>query len=110
MDKTIDKKRRDYKAIVAEVNNEGQDFDAKSRTDIGSKHCRRLWDAPIYMHMCVCAYLKRADGRGCECTRSANDSTQSVVEKVWNPKQTPVWATCALANTVLIGHRYNSTC
>ena len=47
MDKTIDKKRRDYKAIVAEVNNEGQDFDAESRANIGSKHCRRLWDAPI---------------------------------------------------------------
>ena len=53
MDKTIDKKRRDYKAIVAEVNNEGQDFDAKSRTDIGSKHCRRLWDAPT----CICVYV-----------------------------------------------------
>ena len=63
-----------------------------------------------YMHMCVCVYLKRADGRGCECNRSANDSSQSVVEKVRKPKQTPVWATCALANTVLIGHRYNSTC
>ena len=30
----VDKKRRDYKSIVEEVKNEGQDFDAESRTDI----------------------------------------------------------------------------
>ena len=32
----VDKKRRDYKAIVAEVKNEGQKFDAESRTDIAT--------------------------------------------------------------------------
>ena len=33
----IDKKRRDYKAIVAEVKNEGQDFDAEGRTDMAAR-------------------------------------------------------------------------
>ena len=33
----IDKKRRDYKAIVAEVTNEGQDFDAEGRIDIATQ-------------------------------------------------------------------------
>ncbi len=33
----VDKKRRDYKAIVEETKNEGQDFDAESRTDIATR-------------------------------------------------------------------------
>ena len=33
----LDKKRRDYKAIVAQVANEGQEFDAESRTDIAAR-------------------------------------------------------------------------
>ena len=33
----VDKKRRDYKAIVEETKNEGQDFDAESRTDIAAR-------------------------------------------------------------------------
>ncbi len=32
----LDKKRRDYKSIVEEVKNEGQDFNAGSRTDIAA--------------------------------------------------------------------------
>ena len=33
----VDKKRRDYKAIVEETRNEGQEFDAESRTDIATR-------------------------------------------------------------------------
>ena len=33
----VDKKRRDYKAIVEETKNEGQEFDAESRTDIAAR-------------------------------------------------------------------------
>ena len=31
------KKRRDYKSIVEEVQNEGRDFNAESRTDIAAR-------------------------------------------------------------------------
>ena len=33
----VDKKRRDYKAIVELTKNEGQEFDAESRTDIAAR-------------------------------------------------------------------------
>ena len=33
----MDKKRRDYKAIVEETKNEGQEFDPQSRTDIAAR-------------------------------------------------------------------------
>ena len=42
----IDKKRRDYKAIVAEVKNEGQDFDAESRTDIAARVAKQAVPVP----------------------------------------------------------------
>ena len=42
----LDKKRRDYKAIVAEVKNEGQDFDAESRTDIAARVAKQAVPVP----------------------------------------------------------------
>ena len=42
----LDKKRRDYKAIVAEVKNEGQDFDAEGRTDIAARVAQQAVPVP----------------------------------------------------------------
>ena len=42
----IDKKRKDYKAIVEEVKNEGQDFNAESRTDIAARVAQQAVKVP----------------------------------------------------------------
>ena len=42
----IDKKRRDYKAIVEEVKNEGQDFNAEGRTDIAARVAQQAVPVP----------------------------------------------------------------
>ena len=42
----LDKKRRDYKCIVEEVLNEGQDFTAESRTDIAARVAQQAVPVP----------------------------------------------------------------
>ena len=42
----VDKKRKDYKSIVEEVKNEGQDFDAEGRTDIAARVAKQAVPVP----------------------------------------------------------------
>ena len=42
----LDKKRRDYKSIVEEVKNEGQDFKAEGRTDIAARVAQQAVKVP----------------------------------------------------------------
>ena len=42
----LDKERRSYKAIVAQVANEGQEFDAESRTDIAARVAKSAVPVP----------------------------------------------------------------
>ena len=42
----VDKKRRDFKAIVEETKKDGQDFDAESRTDIAARVAKQAVPVP----------------------------------------------------------------
>ncbi len=42
----LDKKRRDYKSIVEEVQNEGQDFNSESRTDSTARMAKQAVQVP----------------------------------------------------------------